>query len=58
MLAVPRHRQAAVPDGDIAAALRLTGSKTTRKGVQIPDLRALTYGPAGAAQYGSFALEE
>jgi dihydrofolate reductase len=40
------------PDGDIAAALRLTGSKTTRKGVQI-----LTYEPAGPAQYGSFALE-
>ena len=41
------------PDGDIAAALRLTGSKTTGKGVQI-----LTYEPAGPAQYGSFALEE
>jgi dihydrofolate reductase len=41
------------PDGDIAAALRLTGSKTTGKGVQI-----LTYEPAGRAQYGSFALEE
>jgi len=41
------------PDGDIAAALRLTGSKTTGKGVQI-----LTYEPAGPAQYGSFMLEE
>ena len=41
------------PDGDIAAALRLTGSKTTGKGVQI-----LTYEPAGPAQYGSFALED
>jgi dihydrofolate reductase len=41
------------PDGDIAAALRLTDSKTTGKGVQI-----LTYEPAGPAQYGSFALEE
>jgi dihydrofolate reductase len=41
------------PDGDIAAALRLTDSKTTSKGVQI-----LTYQPAGPAQYGSFASEE
>jgi len=41
------------PDGDIAAALRLTSSKTTGKGVQI-----LIYEPAGPAQYGSFALEK
>ena len=41
------------PDGDIAVALHMTGSKTTGKGVQI-----LTYEPAGPAQYGSFALEE
>jgi len=41
------------PDGDIAAALRLTDTKATAKGVQI-----LTYEPAGPAQYGSFALAD
>jgi hypothetical protein len=39
------------PGGDIGEALRLTGSKTTGKGVQI-----LAYEPAGPAQYGSFGL--
>ena len=41
------------PDGDIAAALRLTDTKASGKGVQI-----LIYEPAGPVQYGSFALDE
>lgn len=41
------------PEGDIGAALRLTGSKTTSTGVQV-----LTYEPAGPVRYGSFALQE
>jgi dihydrofolate reductase len=40
-------------DGAKAAALRLTGTTTTSTGVIIA-----TYEPAGAAQHGSYALDE
>jgi dihydrofolate reductase len=40
-------------EGAAAAALRLTGTKTTSTGVIIA-----TYEPAGPAQYGSYALDE